>query len=183
MLTFLVFRISTVKTSDESPPRTKQLRKSVDIVGGRTISRALFRVELPNSPRTCQGPSHVTKCHAGSVSVTTKHVIHFRYVTYPNSSSSFAAFTWATTTTTILTLLESHLNCDTRLNLDSQLPVPPHRTIAASITIGSATRGVPLMPELVATNRGWRWHIAEAAWTTLRRPHLQRQASCTVYVA
>src|SRR5258708_3498869 len=48
MLTFSVFRISTVKTFDGSSPRTKQLRKSLDIVG-KTISRAVFKVELPNS--------------------------------------------------------------------------------------------------------------------------------------
>ena len=120
--------------------------------------------------------------------LATKHVIHFRYVTYPNSSSSFAAFTWATTTTTILTPLESHLNCDTRLNLDSQLSAPPHCTISASITIGLATRGTPLKPEPVATNRDWRWHIAEAVSDALvydgRPLALCMQHSikyCTVY--
>jgi len=87
--------------------------------------------------------------------LATKHVIHFRYVTNPNSSNSFTTFTWATTTTTILILLESHLNCDICLNLDSQSPAPPCCTIAASITIGSATRGAPLKPGPVAMNKDW----------------------------
>ena len=65
MLTFLVFRISTVKTSNESPPRTKKLRESVDIIG-KTISRAVFKIELLIKTPFSLCLSHVTKCHAGS---------------------------------------------------------------------------------------------------------------------
>ena len=48
MLTFSVFEILTVKTSDESLPRTKQLKESVDITGKMIV--ASFRVEYVGFP-------------------------------------------------------------------------------------------------------------------------------------